>query len=968
MMIKAPDNENMVNLNIRTSYLVIRNLRAFIFLCVTILHAVVVKGQTITTNPAIPSPAQPVTITFDVSGTDFATKNLDEVWLWAWLENGASDVNAPTNVNPATAAQDAAKATRSSTNKNLYSITLTATTFFNKPASDIRTVGVLLKGRDWSNGQTADKFITFSEAFTVAFVSPSSKTFFVDKDQSIDIQVSTNQAATIVLRSGADIIASSPGEVTDFSYAYVVRETLGSVTITAEANNGTEAKSTSFTYVVRTPTVSAPRPAGVIDGINYTADPTRTTLSLWAPGKSSVFVIGDFNDWKIDPSFQMKQDGEHFWLEIGGLTAGREYGFQYFVDERVKIADPYADKILDPDDKYIPASTYPDLKAYPDAALSDQWYFNRVAVLQTGQQPYEWTVSDFDKPAVNELVIYEILLRDFFSEGETNYENLIDTLGYLKRLGVNAIELMPIMEFNGNESWGYNPTFLFAPDKFYGTKNSLKQFVDKCHENGMAVILDIVMNHHDMPNPYVMMDFDFVNGQPEADNKWFNVRPTHPFNVFFDMNHESLYTQKYLDTVNYYWLNEYRVDGLRFDLSKGFTQRSNPENVGAWSAYDATRINILKRMADSIWEHSPDAYIILEHLSDNMEEKELAEYRSAEGKGMLLWGKMTDPYNQLTMGYAENSDIARVYHETRGWSVPHLVGYMESHDEERLMVKNIWYGNSTASYSVKDTLTALARMRAASTLFFTIPGPKMLWQFGELGYDYSINYCEDGSISEGCRLAPKPVRWDYRQESHRAWLYDHVRDLLRLRDQYDLFTAGDVSFAAGTSLVRQITLRNAPYTATPSTPDQMNAVVVVNFDVVERDVSVDFPHTGTWYDYYADGQMLEVTTPAAGMTLPPGGFKLFTDVALESTVVTSTVAIGDNAIMVYPNPVDDHIRITSAGHESVKDIVVLQSNGASVRLERLDERHWSAGRLPPGFYIAEIQTSSRVYRVKIIKK
>lgn len=958
----------MLNSNIRNSSFVIRNLKPFIFLCVTLFTAALLKAQTVTTNPSIPSPAAPVTITFDVSGTDFATKNLDEVWLWAWLENGPNDVNAPTNVNPVTAAQDAAKVTRSSTNRNIYSITLTATSFFNKPASEIRTVGVLLKGRDWSNGQTADKFITFAETFTVAFAFPALSIFFVDQNQSIDIQVIANRSAAIVLKSGSDIIASSGEAVTDFSHTHVVTETQGSVTITAEANDGTEVESASFTYVVRSPTISAARPGGVIDGINYTTDDTRATLSLWAPAKSSVYVIGDFNDWQINPAFQMKKDGEHFWLDITGLTPGTEYGFQYLVDESIRIADPYADKILDPDDQYIPSSTYAALKAYPPAALSHEWYFNRVAILQTAQQPYQWTAGDFEKPARDKLVIYEILLRDFFSRGQTHYDNLIDTLGYLKRLGINAIELMPVMEFNGNESWGYNPTFMFAPDKSYGTKNSLKRFVDKCHENGIAVILDIVMNHHDMPSPYVMMDFDFVTGQPQADNKWFNVKATHPFNVFFDMNHESLYTKRYLDTVNHYWLNEYRIDGLRFDLSKGFTQRNNPDNVGAWSSYDASRISILKRMADRIWEHTPDAYIILEHLSDNSEEKELAEYRSAEGKGMMLWGKMTDQYNQLTMGYAENSDIAGVYHASRGWSVPHLVGYMESHDEERLMVKNLWYGNATASYSVKDTLTSLERIRAASTLFYTIPGPKMLWQFGELGYDFSINRCEDGSNGEGCRLAPKPVAWNYREHSHRAWLYDHVRDLIRLRSQYDLFTSGDVSFSAEASLIKQVTLRNDPYTAAPANTDHMNAVVVANFDVLERDIAVAFPHTGVWYDYYVDGQMLEVTASTKEISLSPGGYKLFTDVPLESTVVTSTVAMEDNAIMIYPNPVVDGISIMNAGNEIIKNIIVFQSNGVRVQLEKLDDSRWSVARLPPGFFIAEIQTSSRIYRMKIIKK
>ncbi len=175
--------------------------------------------------------------------------------------------------------------------------------------------------------------------------------------------------------------------------------------------------------------------------------------------------------------------------------------------------------------------------------MKEAWYFNRAAVIQTAQQAYNWQTQDFEKPEKKDLVIYELLVRDFFAAGERNYQNLIDTLSYLKRLGINAIELMPITEFNGNESWGYNPTFMFAPDKYYGTKNKLKEFIDRCHSEGLAVILDVVMNQQDIPNPYVLMYYDFDAGKPAANNPWFNQEATHPFNVFFDLNHESTYTQ-----------------------------------------------------------------------------------------------------------------------------------------------------------------------------------------------------------------------------------------------------------------------------------------------------------------------------------------------------------------------------------------------------------------------------------------
>lgn len=939
------------------------------FFCFAGIFSVVssVLGQSVVTQPAVPSAGQPVTISFDVGGTDFAAKNLDDVWLWAWLENGANDVNAPTNVNPATAVQDAAKVTRSSTNRNVYTITLTATEFFNKPADEINTVGVLLKGRDWADGQTADKFITFTKSFNVAFASPASPLFFVNEGETLDITVNVNEPATIELRTEDGIMASSSGMVTAFSYAHLVSGAGGSVTVTAEATNNSGTITASFTYVIRTATVSAPRPAGVIDGINYSTDATKAILSLWAPSKSSVYVLGEFNDFKIDPAFQMKRDGEHFWLEITGLIPGTEYAFQYLVDEAVKIADPYADKILDPDDVQIPSVTYPGLKAYPHEALSDEWYFNRLAVLQTNQEPYAWVVNDFEKPSRQNLIIYELLVRDFFGAGERNYQNLIDTLGYLKRLGVNAIELMPIMEFNGNESWGYNPTFMFAPDKYYGTKNKFKELVDKCHQNGIAVILDIAMNHQDIPNPYVMMDFDFANGKPQADNKWFNVDPTHPFNVFFDMNHESAYTQKYLDTVNHYWLNEYRVDGFRFDLSKGFTQTHNPGDVEAWSAYDAGRIALLQRMADIIWKHSPDAYVILEHLAANEEEKVLAEYRGDEGKGMMLWGKMTDAYNQLTMGYPENADISGVHYASRGWNFPHLVGYMESHDEERLMVKNILYGNAVAPYSVKDTLTALARMRAATTLFYTIPGPKMLWQFGELGYDYSINYCPDGSNHPDCRVSPKPAGWPYRHAPHRHRLYDHIRDLLRLRSEFDLFTDGTVTFGGGNSLIPQIMLKNTPYVPSPAVADDMNAVVAANFDVIERTVQVEFPHTGIWYDYYADGRAVNVTGSSEPVVMRPGAYKLFTDIALESTVITRVEKNAEEEVAVFPNPVGGEL-IIFASSGGITAVSVYTDQGVSIPLKKGSGAGWDVRLLPPGLYVAEIRSRAGIHRVKIFKK
>lgn len=931
-------------------------MKKFIFLVGLIAVANFCMAQ-VTTSPVFPVADQSVTITVDVTGTaleDFNWNNTtNPVYIWAWLPDCSAACDAPTNVNPATSAQSAAKAYRITTNK--YQVILTPTTFFNKPAAEITRIGFLLKATDWAGGKTPDYILDIATAdnFIVSLATPTKFPLFKNPGEQLPVTVNVSEEADLVLKMN-NVTVASAANATTLSYTHTITEAAGTYQAVITADNGDEVKTISFEYTVRKATVNAARPTGVADGINYGSDPTKVVLSVWAPGKSSVYIRGDFNDWKIEPAYLMKKDGEHFWIELTGLAAGQEYAYQYLVEESVWIADPYADKILDPDDQHIPANVYPNLKTFPSGALHAQWYFNRVAVFQTGQVAYTWQTTSYERPEKEKLLVYELLIRDFFGSDERSYQNLIDTIGYFKRLGVNAIELMPVMEFNGNDSWGYNPAFMFAPDKYYGPKDKLKEFIDRCHADGIAVILDIAMNHQDIPNAYVMMDFDFTTSKPTVNNKWFNPTAKHPFNVFYDMNHESSYTKKYLDTVNYYWLHEYKIDGFRFDLSKGFTQTDNPNDVDAWSAYDASRIALLKRMADKIWSHSPDTYIILEHLAVNEEEKELAEYRAAEGKGMMLWGNLNHAYGQNTMGYGSGSDISNIYYTNRNWTVPHLVGYMESHDEERLMFRNLQYGNASGSYNVKTETTALDRVKAASLLFYTIPGPKMLWQFGEIGYDESINRCPDETIDEDCRVAPKPAKWEYLEEPlHRA-LFDHTAELINLRKMYDIFTEGSATITGGASLVKQVTLKNNPYTETPANTSEMNAHLAVNFELTSKTVNIAFPHTGTWYDYYDNGKPVQVANTTLPVLLQAGGYKLFTDVPLKEIPVTGIEDVISGA-GIHPNPASNMLYIELAAG-IVREVKIVDMKGVEQPI-RVSGNEVDIGRLTTGLYLLRVTTS-----------
>src|SRR5690606_37417879 len=272
--------------------------------------------------------------------------------------------------------------------------------------------------------------------------------------------------------------------------------------------------------------------------------------------------------------------------------------------------------------------------------------------------------------------------------------------------------------------------------------------------NGIAVILDVALNHAFGRNPMVRMWMNDPDGDgwggPSNENPYFNTTPKHSYNVGSDFNHSNPRTKEYVKRVVKYWIEEFKIDGFRWDLTKGFTQNCTENDETCTNAYQADRVAILKDYADYSWALDPTHYVIFEHLGSENEEKEWANYRYDEGKGVMMWGNNVGPYNQLTMGYNSDNNIAGIGHNSRPqFNGPRVMGYAESHDEERLMYKNITYGNSTnASHNVTNLNTALSRMSALGAVTITVPGPKMIWHFGELGMQNSIFTCNNGTVNE----------------------------------------------------------------------------------------------------------------------------------------------------------------------------------------------------------------------------
>lgn len=740
------------------------------------------------------------------------------------------------------------------------------------------------------------------------FGDPDRAPIFIDENATQHISVGTTEMSTKTKSISLFVndVKKSESFSSTLNFDFVAADYSSwknNIKIIAEDIAG-QRDTTTFVILKNKTPHDEPLPEGNRIGINYDSD-GNIILALFAPYKKNVFLLGDFNSWKVDTLFAMNRyqvtpDSVIWWCRVPFMLVDphpTEYRYQFLIDGSLRVQDPYSEIILDPwnDTDSELKKVYPDLINYPTGMTE-----GIVSVLPLTKENYNWTVSNFTRPSKEKLVIYELLIRDFVSTH--SYKTLKDTLSYFKKLGINAIELMPITEFDGNSSWGYNPMMYFAPDKYYGTRTQLKDFIDVCHQNGIAVIMDMVLNHSYGMSPMVRMYWDSINNRPAANNPWYNQSSPNPaYSWGYDFNHESSATKYFVDRVTSFWLTEYKVDGFRFDFSKGFTN-----TPGDGWAYDEPRIKILKRIADKIWSVSPDAYVILEHFTANSEEIVLSDY------GMMIWGNLNYNYNEAAMGWVNTSDFSNISYKYRNWNKPNLVGYMESHDEERLMYKNLKFGNfigynssnpseyyptrdysGNIIYSIRELPTALDRMKLAASFFFTVPGPKMIWQFGELGYDKSINY-PSGTSDD--RLSPKPILWEYFADADRKKLFDVFAALIRLKKAYPVFSSGNYSLTA-TGAVKTLSISD----------ETMSVNVFGNFDVVAHSAEFSSKSISKWYEFFS-GDSISVTDAATPINLKPGEYRLYTSVKMPSVGILVDVKKDDliqtdfRLMQNYPNP------------------------------------------------------------------
>ena len=904
----------------------------------TILAAVdeIILNGKVTISPSLPKRNEEVTITLDVVGT--ALENSSKIYLHSGI---GTDIPDSIEFNKSIGnwgTDDGIGEMIQIGSTNKWTITFTSIENYYSLNSNEDAFGLNFLFRNETGNLKEDNsgnnyHLTLNPENYFVITAPTYSPFLVETLQNFTISAEANTSTIYTLKEldeNGVLINSTINSVTTQNYSF--NHSLSDVDIIhyfqLSVNFGSETKSKNFEVKSYGSITTESKPTGAKNGINYNFPnnneitfvlhtPTNTTYTYFdssncsstssatTESKKIVHLIGDFNNWEISEAYKLKKDGDYWWITLNTIAltpSQNEYVFQYLIDGEIKIGDPYASKVSDPEDQNISSSIYPNLINYPTNKTT-----GRASVLEVNKPVYTWQVPSFQRNVnSNDLNIYELHFRDFTEEG--TYKAATAKLDYIKNLGINCIHVMPISEFEGNNSWGYNPNYYFATDKAYGTENDLKEFIDEAHRRGIAVVNDLVLNHAFYSNPMAMLYWNNELNRPSDDNPWFNPEHKGIYDTNghwgADWNHASEHTQNMVDDILNYWIEEFKFDGFRFDFTKGFTQ-STPDASDPWASnYNNCRVEILKRMVSQMWISHPNTYAIFEHLANDSEDKVLADY------GILMWSG-AGPQNswaEMAMGTSKESFWPSVY-SSRNFTFANYMSYMESHDEERIGYKvKTWGLNNDGSTKYLSN-----RLKLPAAFNLLLPGPRMIWQFEELGYDISID--------QNGRTGDKPSAWElnYDTNQDRNQIYRFYQQIFKFRNTFELYHAisnpsaisvvdyGNIG--SSTEWVRKMSFSDGKDNGVNN---QTQVIVVGNFDsATDNTVNPGYYFTGTWFKYNGDptvdGTKYTVNSTSDSFNLPkndPVYILSNTDI-INPKITSITINIDSPSACNYIVPAND---------------------------------------------------------------
>ncbi|MFB0515316.1 MAG: alpha-amylase family glycosyl hydrolase, partial [Candidatus Neomarinimicrobiota bacterium] len=477
--------------------------------------------------------------------------------------------------------------------------------------------------------------------------------------------------------------------------------------------------------------VMEPLPAGAELGVTDHGNGT-VTFALLAPAKAFVCLLGSWADWDPDSLVMNYDIGQSIWWLTELLTPGT-YQYMYLINGQKQLGDPYATDV--------------EWKL-PNGQEDWQYVENQICQFKVGAEPFVWTDDGWIKPVMEDLVIYELLVRDFSSQ--RNFAGVIEKLDYLADLGINAIELLPNYEFPGESSWGYNPAFYFAVESAYGTPEDFKTLVNEAHARGIAVIMDLVFNHCDGRSPFYQLyeqnydDSPYVHAEQ---NPWGMP----------DFDHTKEGTKRLVKDVVRYWIEEYHVDGYRYDNTTGFGWDGAMDRGIALFSYEAW-------LADSNTYQIAEHFAKIDEIKNMIRDSKINSHWHDIFHDQMKANLREGPFEGRNYGYLSYTADGIDFQE-EGFRQPrNIVNYTESHDEQRV----IWEAQTNPAI---DYQLAVQKSKLGAAILLTATGVPMLYHGQEFGMDTEKT------------LDYNPLIWSKLETETGRELHSYYRKLLQLRQQ-----------------------------------------------------------------------------------------------------------------------------------------------------------------------------------------
>ncbi len=529
-------------------------------------------------------------------------------------------------------------------------------------------------------------------------------------------------------------------------------------------------------------------------GLGATPYSGGTTFRVWAPNATTVSAAGDFNAFSATANPLAAETGGWWSVDVNGAVTADEY--KYVIDGTIWKNDPYAKDVT-----------------------------NSVGNSVVTDLTYSWTA--FTAPAWNEMVIYEMHIgtyNDTVGGNPGSWQTAIAKLDHIQALGANAVELLPIAEFAADFSWGYNPAHVFAPEDIYGTPVDMQDFVEACHQRGIAVLVDVVYNHFG-PSDLDLWCFDgpclgsggiyFFNDWRKS-TPWGDTRP----------DYGRTEVREFLRDNAKSWLENYNADGLRWDSTVNIRTQNNGgggDIADGWSL-----MQFINNEVDAAY---PGKIQIAEDLQNN------AWMTKTTGAGGAGFDSQWDSQfvHPIRNAVITANDVDRDMWAVKGAIVANYNGtdtqrviYTESHDEvangKARVPEEIWPGNASSWYSKK-------RSTVGAGVLFTSPGVPMIFQGQE--------FLEDGFFAD-----TDPIDWA--KDTTFSGIKSLYTDLIALRRN----TAGNTKGLTGNNVnVFHVnnTSKLIAYHRWYSGGTGDDVIVVANFSGTGySSYNIGFPSGGTW--------------------------------------------------------------------------------------------------------------------------